>query len=195
MTKLANGYIKDKKLIEIDIETFEYSHRDNTTSRVIVSKRTCTCSKYNDRAICAHLVAACIISNTKVVGIKPKGVTLRTRRRKLNKKRSLSADGVNLLQPEPDLLIRTNDYEALALERAITPKKRGRPPKATKALIRELEPIQIVTQQQNLIDRVTPEIAQKVNQQILERRTSKRLNAKASSDSVIIEKTVKKHKK
>ena len=190
MTKLANGYIKDKKLIEIDIETFEYSHRDNTTSRVIVSKRTCTCSKYNDRAICAHLVAACIISNTKVVGIKPKGVTLRTRRRKLYKKRSLSAD-----LPEPDLLIRTNDYEALALEQVITPKKRGRPPKATKALIRELEPIQIVTQQQNLIDRVTPEIAQKVNQQILERRTSKRLNAKASSDSVIIEKTVKKHKK
>ena len=115
--------------------------------------------------------------------------------RKLNEKRSLSADGVNLLQPEPDLLIRTNDYEALALERAITPKKRGRPPKATKALIRELEPIQIVTQQQNLIDRVTPEIAQKVNQQILERRTSKRLNAQASSDSVIIEKTIKKHKK
>ena len=191
MTKLANGYIKDKKLIEIDIETFEYSHRDNTTSRVIVSKRTCTCSKYNDRAICANLVAACIISNTNVVGIKPKGVTLRTRRRKLYKKPSLSVS----LQPEPDLLIRTNDYEALALERAITPKKRGRPPKATKALIRELEPIQIVTQQQNLIDRVTPEIAQKVNQQILERRTSKRLNAKASSDSVIIEKTVKKHKK
>ena len=80
MTKLANSYIKDKKLIEIDIETFEYSHRDNTTSRVIVPKQS-------------------------------------------------------------------------------------------------------------------TEKAKKVNQKLMERRTSKRLNAKASSDSVIIEKTVKKHKK
>ena len=78
----------------------------------------------------------------------------------------MSADCVNWLQPEPDLLIRKNEYEALALERAITPKKRGRPPKPTKALIRELEPIQIVTQQQNVIDTVTPEIAKKINQQI-----------------------------
>ena len=58
--------------LKIENETFGYSHRDKTTSRVIVSKRTSTCSKYNDRAICAHLVAACIISNTKIVGIKPK---------------------------------------------------------------------------------------------------------------------------
>ena len=50
-------------------------------------------------------------------------MTLRTRKRKLNKKRSLSADCVHLLQPETDLLIRTNENEALALEQAITPKK------------------------------------------------------------------------
>ena len=31
MTKLANGYIKDRKLIEIDIETFEYKFNKNSS--------------------------------------------------------------------------------------------------------------------------------------------------------------------
>lgn len=53
--------------------------------------------------MCSHLVVAFILSNTKVADIKSKGVTLRTRRRKLTKKRSMSADCVNLLHPEPDL--------------------------------------------------------------------------------------------
>ena len=31
MTKLANGYIKDRKLIEIDIETYEHKFTKNNS--------------------------------------------------------------------------------------------------------------------------------------------------------------------
>ena len=58
----ANKLLKDKTLIEIDENIFDYNHHDGSTSRINVSKGTCDCSEYYDKVICKHLVAARLFS-------------------------------------------------------------------------------------------------------------------------------------
>lgn len=193
--------------MQIDTDIFDYKHRDNTTSRVNVSEKKCSCSIYLDKGICIHLVAACILTKTNVEGIKPKKTTLRSRRRNLTKKRSLSADCITSMYTEPIQPTVSNQYEALSLEQSITPKKRGRPPKVTKALDldHELIPKEVAVVKQPVVkqpvvkqvaaEKVTVEIAARINQKIQATRKSKRLNAIASNDSVIIESVVLKSKK
>ena len=66
----ANKLLKDKTLIEIDENIFDYNHHDGSTSRINVSKGTCDCSEYYDKVICKHLVAARTQTNIKIKATK-----------------------------------------------------------------------------------------------------------------------------
>lgn len=111
-----------------------------------------------DKAICHHLVAACILSDIPLNGLKKISRSLRTIRRKLHAKKAngtISDDELDKItedEPIPDNTIHNsmtqpidmvdNDATNEAPEAPIlSPKrKRGRPRKADKALVYEDAP-------------------------------------------------------
>ena len=72
MTSKAYGLI-EKNLLERVGHNYEYK-RSNGAIEIIVTKGslTCSCLYFFDKAMCKHLIAACIIDGIKLPGLKLK---------------------------------------------------------------------------------------------------------------------------
>ena len=58
--------VKNKNLLFNENSTYKYQHEDGTFSVICLATKTCTCSSFMDKAICKHLVAACLKTNTNL---------------------------------------------------------------------------------------------------------------------------------
>ena len=82
----TSALIVKKKLLVADGDgNFKNEHDDATFSSICMERKCCSCSWYLDKAICKHLVAACIQTNKNLSGLvfMPKTFVSRWRRRKL----------------------------------------------------------------------------------------------------------------
>ena len=69
MLKQAKDIIKQKKLIQNGGNRYNYQHYNDTLGTIDTLSKFCTCEKYLDKAICKHLVAACIKDDIALNGI------------------------------------------------------------------------------------------------------------------------------
>ena len=71
-TDRAYRHIKDNLVVRNGSQ-FIYN-RPNGSSETISTKepKTCTCDLYFDKAMCSHLIAACIIDKVNIIGLKKK---------------------------------------------------------------------------------------------------------------------------
>ena len=105
--------------------------------------KTCTCNSFLDKAICEHLVAACMLDKVELNGLQFQKDTLRTvrtRRRKVRLDESLEEDN-NLNEqiinenPETEVspLELPQSAQATSQTQAQSTRGPGRPPKVSKA--------------------------------------------------------------
>jgi hypothetical protein len=161
----ALAIINGNKLVPCGVHRFEYVSLLSGTVIVNTIEKKCSCSRFLDKSLCKHLIAGCLFDGVELYGIKKQTETLRTLRRK--RKRSLLhsdneqvEDDVGQEEPVPDQDEHMNseqesderemhDQDIHDPVHELPPppppqspvlkekRKRGRPPKAESALVKE----------------------------------------------------------
>lgn len=66
---LAQGIVKDNQLKQVGEARYEYLQRCGIVATINTATKICTCFTYADKAVCKHLVAACILDKVRMPGL------------------------------------------------------------------------------------------------------------------------------
>ena len=133
-----------------------YLFRANGTIGLVnVNNKTCSCAFFHDKAICKHLVAGFIIKKVNIPGVVegntlPRSfIILRRRMKKARDQENSIIEPPNVMQHVESEVRedQVGEGEVKEVGEGVQKKRRGRPPKATKAL--ENEASQISTSKKN----------------------------------------------
>ena len=69
LRETANLIVKEELLISESVNKYKYQHDDKSVSTICLENRKCSCAWYLEKAICKHLVAACIPTNSNLPGL------------------------------------------------------------------------------------------------------------------------------
>ena len=69
MKDQAKEIIKNKQLVKASENKYTYKHFNGSVGRIDTNAKTCSCPKFADKAVCKHLVAACILDNARLFGL------------------------------------------------------------------------------------------------------------------------------
>ncbi len=87
-TKFIKDQAKDicKKLISFGLNRYEYKQIDGNIVNINTETKFCSYRFFNDKAICKHLVSACMNDNVELYGLIPKSNKFKFLRRGNHKK-------------------------------------------------------------------------------------------------------------
>jgi hypothetical protein len=131
---LAHVIVEKNLLKKIAEDKFTYKHADNSISIINVSSKSCSCLSFHDKAICKHLVVACMETRSNLPGlvVMPKILVTRWRRQKRNKNYT-SPIASNRVARAIESTVESA-FDSAAIETfdtvLVATKKRGRPRKA-----------------------------------------------------------------
>ena len=95
------------KLIPCGLNRYEYTQIDGFIATINTETKYCTCRFFNDKAICKHLVAACMNDDVALYGLKAKSNQFKTLRRRIVR----PVDDSILVKTDPYVLSQAEDLE------------------------------------------------------------------------------------
>ena len=66
----ANKLIKDKRIEKIANGEHQFNHHSGLIFKIDTRDKSCTCHSFLDKKMCVHLVAACILDQVELNGLK-----------------------------------------------------------------------------------------------------------------------------
>jgi hypothetical protein len=141
--------VKSNKLKPVGPTEFTYKQVTGLVVSIDTVKKTCSCDRFLDKAMCKHLVAACMILRVPLIGLTFK-TSLRTVRRRLKPKADDSLQEELQAEQAVEQTTEQQVEQSEVVERlddpmdpepvvvaltSVAPPRRGRPPKVPKALV------------------------------------------------------------